>query len=179
MTKFLYYAYGSNMLTERLKARCSSALPVGIAFRQGLAIAFSKRSVDGSGKATLLPQSDPASLAWGVLFEVDASEGSALSKAEGRDYEQVENFEVALDVSGGKRRARTYLARRGSLDPGLRPYDWYLELVVAGSRQHGLPAAYAERLRQVEALPDPEPKRKGRLEAIALLNGLGVTHGLV
>ena len=67
MTKFLCYAYGSNMLTERLKARCTSALPVGIAFRRGFAIAFSTRSVDGSGKATLLPQSDPASLAWGVL----------------------------------------------------------------------------------------------------------------
>jgi gamma-glutamylcyclotransferase len=179
MTKFLYFAYGSNMLTERLKARCASALPVGIAFRRGFAISFSKRSVDGSGKATLLPQSDPASLAWGVLFEIEASQESALSKAEGRDYEQVENFEVILDVSGGQGRARTYLARRESLDPGLRPYDWYLELVVAGTRQHGLPAAYAERLRQVEALPDPEPERKGRQEAIALLNGLGVTHGLV
>jgi gamma-glutamylcyclotransferase len=179
MTKFLYFAYGSNMLTERLKARCPGALPVGIAFRRGLVIAFSKRSVDDSGKATLLPQSDPASLARGVLFEIDAREESGLSKAEGKDYEQVENFEITLDVSGGQGRARTYLARREGLDPGVRPYDWYLELVVAGTRQHGLPAAYAERLRQVEALPDPKPERKSRREAIALLNRLGVTHGLV
>ena len=50
---FLYFSYGSNMLTERLRARCPSANCIGIATATGYALEFSKSSVDGSGKATL------------------------------------------------------------------------------------------------------------------------------
>ena len=52
-TTFHYFAYGSNMLTARLKARCSGAELVGRAFADGWGIEFSKPGEDGSGKATL------------------------------------------------------------------------------------------------------------------------------
>ena len=52
---FLYFGYGSNMLTERLRARerCPSAKCIGIAEVTGYALEFSKPGEDGSGKATL------------------------------------------------------------------------------------------------------------------------------
>lgn len=54
MDTFLYFAYGSNMLTSRLLARCRSAKTVGLATCLGHRLTFEKRSIDGSGKATML-----------------------------------------------------------------------------------------------------------------------------
>src|SRR5438128_1900656 len=50
----LYFAYGSNMLTQRLKARVPSASPktVAVLFDHGLR--FHKRSQDGSGKCDIV-----------------------------------------------------------------------------------------------------------------------------
>lgn len=52
-----YFAYGSNMLTERLRARCPSAHPIGTGIAMGFRLNFSKRGEDGSGKAMLTKQS--------------------------------------------------------------------------------------------------------------------------
>jgi hypothetical protein len=51
---FLFFAYGSNMLTERLRERCPDARPLGTAIARGYLLSFSKRSKDGSAKATLV-----------------------------------------------------------------------------------------------------------------------------
>lgn len=45
-----YFAYGSNMLTERLIARTPSARPVGTSLLPGHRLTFHKRGRDGSGK---------------------------------------------------------------------------------------------------------------------------------
>jgi hypothetical protein len=50
---FLYFGYGSNMLTARLKALCQSAKPVCVAFAEGYLLTFAKSSVEGSGKRAL------------------------------------------------------------------------------------------------------------------------------
>ena len=68
---FLFFAYGSNMLTERLRERCPDARPLGAAIARGYVLSFSKRSKDGSSKATLLTTTDGAKQdAYGVLFEI-------------------------------------------------------------------------------------------------------------
>lgn len=46
----LYFAYGSNMSSARLRARVPSCRPIGIAFLPGHELRFHKRSKDGSGK---------------------------------------------------------------------------------------------------------------------------------
>jgi hypothetical protein len=53
MGDFVYFAYGSNMLTARLRERCPSARPLGLAAAPGYGVAFNKQGMDGSGKATL------------------------------------------------------------------------------------------------------------------------------
>ena len=57
---FLFFAYGSNMLTERVRERCPDARPLGAAIARGYVLSFSKRSKDGSSKATLLTTADGA-----------------------------------------------------------------------------------------------------------------------
>jgi len=63
----------------------------------------------------------------------------------------------------------TYIANAASIDPDLKPYDWYLGLIVTGARQHELPPRYIETIEAMPSIADPEPDRKSRLEALKLL----------
>lgn len=47
---FLNFAYGSNMLTDRLRERVPSARPVAVARLAGHSLRWHKVSIDGSGK---------------------------------------------------------------------------------------------------------------------------------
>jgi gamma-glutamylcyclotransferase len=42
------------------------------------------------------------------------------------------------------------------------PYDWYKALVIAGAREHGLPADYIAALAAAPAKPDPDKIRAAR-----------------
>jgi hypothetical protein len=135
MVSFLYFAYGSNMLTTRLRARCPSAEPLGLAYAQGYRLAFSKPGRDGSVKGHLTPAR--RSRQPGVLFSIDLAERDALDRAEGLGvgYDRVDDFAVRRAGTAAVVRASTYLARQPA--PALLPYDWYLALVIAGAREHG------------------------------------------
>jgi len=75
---FLYFAYGSNMLTRRLQNRTLSAKAVGIGYVEGHRLTFDKVSTDGSGKADIEATGNATDRVYGVLFSIDASEESAL-----------------------------------------------------------------------------------------------------
>jgi hypothetical protein len=128
-------------------------------------LAFDKESVDGSGKATI--QSRAGAIVQGVIFEIPQDQLSALDVAEGvgNGYVRAENFSV--ETQSGALNVLTYIADKVS--PGLQPYDWYLQLVVAGAEQAGLPGDYVDGLKAVESLPDPKPNRPTRLEALQVL----------
>jgi cation transport regulator ChaC len=53
--KFIYFAYGSNMLNRRINAmeRATSAVSIGIGFAQGYKLNFNKESIDKSGKCDI------------------------------------------------------------------------------------------------------------------------------
>tara|TARA_R110002049_G_C9129764_1_gene558942 strand:+ start:90 stop:1988 length:1899 start_codon:yes stop_codon:yes gene_type:complete len=171
MNTFLYFAYGSNMLTERLRARCPSAKPVGVAFAANYALEFSKKSKDASGKATLVPQ--PGVQQFGALFEIDSSERTELDKAEGvgSGYQRIDNFLVTHSSNGEQVPASTYLATEP--EANLKPFDWYLALVVAGAKQQGLPSEQLSILRLASYVIDDETGRKGRCAAIEALRASG------
>ncbi|WBU63106.1 gamma-glutamylcyclotransferase family protein [Paracoccus aerodenitrificans] len=162
----LYFAYGSNMLTRRLGARCGSARGLGPAVLAGHEIAFDKIGQDGSGKATLVAGSGAVQ---GVLFRLDDEDLLTLDAIEGvgRGYERV-SVNVAFDGTGDE--AFTYIAPDRYRDADMQPFDWYKALVLAGAREHGLPECWLSRLEAVPSVPDPEPGRLRRIEAIGLLN---------
>lgn len=166
-----YFAYGSNMLSVRLQARCPSASSLGVAAATGGKLCFDKRGWrDGTGKCRLSASTERDDVVWGVLFRIDDSEYKALDTAEGAgNGYSVGLMEVKLR-EGGTTMAFTYLAEEGFLDASLTPLSWYLELVVAGAEEHDLPAAYIQKLREVPTLADPDSQ--GALEVRALLQGL-------
>jgi len=162
----LYFAYGSNMLSSRLIARCPSAKVIGIAAAESHALQFSKKSIDGSGKATLVKQSLSTQTP-GVLFEIDAPERDALDKFEGagKGYDRIDDFKI--ETQDKTISATTYLATKTYND--LVPFDWYLALIIAGALEHRLGEEHADRLRAVDNLPDHETSRKSRIAALKAL----------
>ncbi|WP_233416917.1 gamma-glutamylcyclotransferase family protein [Halovulum marinum] len=166
----LYFAYGSNLLTQRLTARCPGARPLGRATLDGHRVAFAKLStVDGSGKATILPAARQT--AHGVLYALSDGDLATLDLIEGvgHGYHRLDSVAVRLD--GAPLAASTYIAC-APIAP-INPLDWYLALIVAGARQHGLDAALVARYRRHRFDPDPQHRRPGRLAAVAALTAAG------
>lgn len=154
---FLYFAYGSNMFTRWLRqpSRCPSARALGIAELQGHELRWHKRSKkDGSGKCDIIVAPNASVL--GVLYEVAANEQSPLDRAEGKGlgYDEIE-----VDVFCGPKSVRAITYQATKTDPALRPYTWYRALVVAGAKEHGLPAAYIAGLESVPADEDADRSR--------------------
>lgn len=168
---FLYFAYGSNMLPARLKARCKSAKVIGTASASNHALEFSKRSLDNSGKATLIRASEEGIHTPGVVFEIAKTELNDLDSAEGAGYERHEKFEIRLTDNDEKIVTATYLAHQ--TEAHLKPYDWYLALIIAGVDYHRLDSAHIQRLREIAYDADPDHSRKGRVQALAALTEHG------
>ncbi len=173
MRSILYFAYGSNMLTERLRVRCGSATPLCTAVADGYALAFSKKGRDGSGKATIVSCSG-GDRTCGVLFNLDERELPALDRYEGAGsgYDRVPNLLVRARDNDRRPAVTTYIARPDAIDGSLSPFDWYLGLVAAGARQHALPADYIRKVEAVPSVRDPHVMRATRLEALRLLQKL-------
>ncbi|MEM8788899.1 MAG: gamma-glutamylcyclotransferase family protein [Pseudomonadota bacterium] len=166
----LYFAYGSNLLTARLRARCPSARAKDTGTLPGHHVAFAKRGrTDGSGKATVLPGGAGA---WGVLYALSPEDWAVLDTVEGVGL-GYRRHDVAVETGDGAVAAQTYQAT--APEPGLRPFDWYLALIIAGCREYGArddAARYA-------ALPyavDPDPARPGYREAVTALQAGGHSH---
>ena len=163
-----YFAYGSNMLTQRLQARVSSAKnPRPLALR-GHQLHFHKRSSDCSGKCNIVATSCAGDVVHGVLFEVDDIQMCTLDCFEGVGY-GYRRAEITVSLDGIEGKASVYVAEKDAIDDALRPYRWYWDLVIAGAEQHRLPHHYVAWLRAVPFTPDPKPNRKTRLKALEVL----------
>lgn len=152
---FRYFSYGSNMLSGRLKDRCPSARPLGVAQLSGHELRWHKRSRDGSGKCDVVPSSN-GQVVFGVVYEIVESERADLDRAEGCGNGYVRT-NVQVNLNGEAVTASTYVATK--VDPNIKPYTWYKALVVAGAKEHGLPADYIASLETVEASKDPDCTR--------------------
>lgn len=164
-----YFAYGSNMLRERLVARMSTAQAVAIGAVRGYRLDFAKVSVDGSGKGDMVPS--PGEEVWGVLYEFDALQKAGLDTHEGSHYQAQE---VVVSTTGGDQVAWAYMAQPHRRDPSKVPYDWYLALIVAGARQGGLPESYIQALETTHFHIHGDEEWKERKNALAALTDAGM-----
>jgi gamma-glutamylcyclotransferase len=171
----LYFAYGSNMLRERLLARVPGAKWLGVAHCDGRQLEFHKKSIDGSGKCDIPQTGNNADKVYGVLYDVPRSQKPDLDEAEGlgQGYND-EKIEVQFH-DGQTKSAIAYFASPDAKKSGLIPYDWYLCLVLEGAKQNGLPDGYIASIAGVKAIPDPKPGRKTRIEALEALRKAGIS----
>jgi gamma-glutamylcyclotransferase (GGCT)/AIG2-like uncharacterized protein YtfP len=170
MSTILYFAYGSNMLAERLQERTPSARAIGKAQLPGYKLDFSKQSIDGSGKCTIYPSEEVGAIIHGVVFQLDEKELGRLDAAEGAP-KHYKRQKLKVLHKGEAVGALVYIAT--SRKEGLKPYNWYKALVIAGALQQGLPKSYIEKLNQMEAKTDSENERKTQKCAVSVLTLAG------
>jgi len=158
-------AYGSNLHPFRLMQRMRSAKPIGVVPMPGKRLGFHKRSKDGSGKCLFFEPGGAHDIMYGVVYEFDAAEKSNLDALEGLGKGYNEQL-VAAPLNGEMYQAYVYVAASTHIDASLVPYDWYKEMVLLGAQYHGLPPEYIAKIEAVASVPDPDPKRAERNEAI-------------
>lgn len=161
--RFLYFAYGSNMLSARLRERAPSAVKIGTGAVRGRRLTFHKVINTDSGKCDVELTGNDGDVVHGVLFEVDASERQALDDAEGVNA-GYEPATLDIETESGILKAMAYVAT--AKDSSQRPFEWYKALVVAGASEHGLPAAYIAAIDAVQAKADPDDARQAKHERL-------------
>jgi gamma-glutamylcyclotransferase len=169
----LYFAYGSNILSGRLKKRGVDTLKLGNATLAGHSLCFHKRSKkDGSGKADAARTENPDSLIHGVVFKIREIQLPILDKFEGATGTNpgYSRKEVAVRMSDGSEFvAWTYLANSHAIDSALKPYTWYHDLVRYGAEEHGFPEDYRKSIDSIQAVTDPDPNRDDKIKAEELV----------
>ena len=139
----LYFAYGSNLASARLRERVPSARTRGVALLDGHRLAIDKPGRDGTAKANL--RSSRGASVWGVVYAIDEGHWPALDACE-RGYQRIE---VVVRLAGASTRVRTYASDLCTDDPV--PSRAYKRFLVDGAREHGLPGHW---VRLLEALPE-------------------------
>jgi gamma-glutamylcyclotransferase len=166
----LYFAFGSNMLPSRLQRRCPTARVKARAIAPGYRVAFDKLSEDTSGKANLV-NSDYPGCATGIVYELSRGDVSELDAFEGSGYRRQEDFVVTCIATREELVTCTYVAKERV--PGLRPYDWYLALVLAGLARHDIDPSYVQQMRMTAFEPDALTSRTSRRNALRDLESAG------
>jgi len=160
MRTILYFAYGSNMSTPRLRARVPSARPLAVAQLPAHRLMFHKKGSDDSAKCDAAWTNDQGDAVCGTVFEIAASEKPELDRHEGLRNGYEDKPVSVFTADGWTLDAYAYYATH--IDAALKPYEWYKEHVVRGALEHGLPMAYSRIISAVEAIPDPDLSRHRR-----------------
>jgi len=158
--KISYFAFGSNLSSQRLLERIPRASKHCVATLPGHRLCWHKKGQDRSGKCDIAVTDDPQDLVYGVVysmtrddrFELDVYEGAGIG------YERRQTRVTALH--GEKIEAFTYYALE--IDHSRQPYHWYKEHVVRGALEHEFPAHYIEHIESTPSIDDHDTDRHFR-----------------
>lgn len=160
-----YFAYGSNLHPLRLTERTPSAELLGVTTLTHHQLTFHKQSHDGSGKCNLLKTDDASDVVRGALYALDPAHKYALDRHEGKGLGYIES-RIHLQHDGREYACFTYLAHPSHIVEDLRPYHWYKQLVVLGSRYLGFPGSYVSAIESVTSMEDPDEDRRSERAAL-------------
>jgi cation transport regulator ChaC len=141
----IYFAYGSNMDTARLRSRVGECTPLGVATLPRYALRFHKRSIDGTAKCNAYFNGGESDHVIGVLFEVPEDRKPDLDKAEGLGKGYHEQVVTVTLADGSTQAAFVYVADKTHIDDNWKPTAEYRGFVESGAREHGLPEDYISR----------------------------------
>ena len=155
----LYFAYGSNMAFERLKARVSSAVDHSLSSLPGHRLAFHKVSQrDGSAKCDAEFTGSENDVVHGILYWIHAKHLAILDRLEGNGVGYERKRVEVMTNRGRPVTAESYFAT--TIDKSLKPLDWYKEHVLRGAISRSLPSGYVQMIEAVPADPDSDVRRR-------------------
>ncbi|MCG2582150.1 MAG: gamma-glutamylcyclotransferase [Marinobacter sp.] len=151
------------MSLARLQDRAPSARFVAVATLPAHRLRFHKVSKDGSGKCDAEETGNPEDRVIGVVYEISGSEKPALDREEGlgSGYDEKE-----VEVTTDQERLTALMYFATTVDPQLKPYQWYQKHVLVGARENGLPPEYVAQIEAMEPVDDPDTARHERELAI-------------
>lgn len=142
-----YFAYGSNMSPKVILETCPTHKVVGRARLKDYRLAFTRKSIrSDSGVADIVHA--PGMTVWGVLYEIDENEVTALDRKEGYGSAYT-RIEIDVILRGEvTQRAITYTVISKESDE-IPPSPEYLHILIEGARSRKLPEYYIAFLRSL------------------------------
>jgi gamma-glutamylcyclotransferase (GGCT)/AIG2-like uncharacterized protein YtfP len=162
----LYFAYGSNLHPERLRARIPSSRFICICPVAGYQLRFHKRGEDLSGKCNAVFTGIKEHFVLGAVFNMKQAEKALLDNIEGEGY-----CHEPVDVKLGKqfKEAFMYVAEEPFIDDSLNPFQWYKDFVQLGAQYHRFPDQYLQTITAIEAIDDHDEARHRSNESVLAL----------
>ncbi|KAH0547399.1 gamma-glutamylcyclotransferase-like [Cotesia glomerata] len=151
--KVLYFAYGSNLLTSRIRINNPSAMLYGIGRLEDYRLDFIGWSNLWNGAPATIVET-PGFHVWGAIWELDVADIKNLDQQEtGYNALQVD----IVTHSGAKYNCRVYqqikvpdaYVKLRKLPNPRRPSEIYLKIIVKGALDREIPIEYINMLRKV------------------------------
>ncbi|XP_068944727.1 gamma-glutamylcyclotransferase [Petaurus breviceps papuanus] len=148
---FLYFAYGSNLLKERLRLHNPSAEFVCVARLQDFKVDFGNyqgvTSTSWHGGIATIVES-PGDEVWGVVWKMHVKNRSSLDEQEGVGSGMYIPIEIDVHNQEGKvLTCRSYQMKNYVPAP---PSPQYKKVICRGAKQNGLPSDYQRKLEEIE-----------------------------
>ena len=159
--EFLCFAYGCDMSLRRLRAagRAPTARAHSVGWIDGHRLDFDKLGGTPEfafGLCDSTRTGDLRDRVYGVLCWISEADMESLHRTEAR-ARGYRITEIDVRTEQGVLTAVAYVAREKRA--GLQPLDWYLQHVLRGAREAGLPAHYIGEIARIDALGDPDSQR--------------------
>uniref|UniRef100_A0A6M2DP07 gamma-glutamylcyclotransferase n=1 Tax=Xenopsylla cheopis TaxID=163159 RepID=A0A6M2DP07_XENCH len=154
---FLYFAYGSNLLAKRIHINNPTAVRKDIGKLLDYCLDFNKYSDKwGGASATVVPK--VGEHVWGAIWEIENKNLASLDKQEGVHLNSYQAKDINIKTKSGKNvLCRIY--EQCKLPPTLQPGEpfpedrkpslVYLETIIQGALESGLPDTYLKMLRSI------------------------------
>lgn len=147
---FMYFAFGSNLLKERLQLANPTAIfcTTGRLKDYELNFGLWGKHVESAwhgGVATI--ESHPGAEVWGVIWTLDNKNLASLDDQEGVSLGKYSPLEVSVETDQGLMLCRTYQINNFHACP---PSPQYKKVVCLGAEQNGLPVEYQKRLEAIQ-----------------------------
>ncbi|WP_229247641.1 gamma-glutamylcyclotransferase family protein [Desulfosporosinus shakirovi] len=149
-----YFAYGSNLNWAQMKQRCSSPKVLGVARLPGYKVEFYGYSAVWDGaQETVVPELQ--SEVWGVLYELQVFDWESLDVYEDARLNGTgAYFHYPVKVVDMKQETiNAIIYKKDILKEAKLPSTEYLDFIVQGGKEQGLPTEYLTLLQNRETKP--------------------------
>ncbi|CAI5442274.1 unnamed protein product [Caenorhabditis angaria] len=152
-TFFWYFAYGSNLLAERIHHRQKGAEYFCNGKLENFALRFVHNSSRWQGALATVIET-PGNDVWGCVWKIPKEYSESLDKQESGYH----RLNVTLQTPEGPITCRTYQFSNLQANFTL-PSPHYKLVIVEGGKEHNLPAEYIKNLEEI-----PDNKFQGKVE---------------
>ena len=159
--RLLYFVYGAEMLSSRIRSRCAAPKAVAAARLADPRLGFYGYSpVWDGGLETVAPA--PGEEVWGVVYELSASDADSLDSWQGvRLNGTGAYFHYPAEVTDSQGATYAVLVyKKDVLGEPTAPSQPYLDAVLAGACEHSLPPGAVASLQAIAARPAAYPVPK-------------------